>query len=159
MRSLKFALLSATPGAIQGRPGAGGCCRFPISPSSSCLETGSDLPGLLSPQHCWAGHGARSSRHLPPFRSGQGLITAHHCRLTCRPVATRIFLFGIMLQHMHPERRCCKRIGRFVIRPSAQKPTLNGCGKVEPGMSLLADWLGREPQINSAFQRSVALLA
>ena len=55
-------------------------------------------------------------------------------------------LFGIMLQHMHPEAAVLQTDWAIRHSPvSSRSRPLMDAVKVEPGMSLLADWLGREP--------------
>ena len=86
-----------------GAAGSRWLLSLPDKSVQQLLETSSDLPGLLSPQHCWAGHGGPV---VTPFASiSQWTGLDHSASLPPYLPAGRNedLLFGIMLQHMHPE--------------------------------------------------------
>lgn len=129
-----------------GAAGSRWLLSLPDKSVQQLLETGSDLPGLLSPQHCWAGH---AGPVVTPFASiSQWTGLDHSASLPPYLPAGRNedLLFGIMLQHMHPEAAVLQTDWAIRHSPvsSRSRPLMDAI-KVEPGMSLLADWLGREP--------------
>jgi len=129
-----------------GAAGSRWLLSLPDKSIQQLLETGPDLSALLSPQHCWAGYAGPA---VTPFASmSQWTGLDHSASLPPYLPAGRNedLLFGIMLQRMHPEAAVLQT--DWAIRHSpvnARGRTVMDAIKVEPGVSLLADWLGREP--------------
>ena len=129
-----------------GAAGSRWLLSLPDKSIQQLLEAGSDLRALLSPQHCWAGY---PGAVVTPFSSMSQWVGLDHSTLLPPYLPAgrnEDLLFGIMMQRMHPEAAVLQV--DWAIRHSpmtARNGPLMDAFKVEPGVSLLADWLGREP--------------
>ena len=127
-----------------GAAGSRWLLSLPDKSIQQLLETSSDLPGLLSPQHCWAGHG---SLIVTPFTSiSQWTGLDHSASL---PPAGRSqrgsFIWDHAATHASRSGGVANGLGDSSFARQLRSRPLMDAVKVEPGMSLLADWLGREP--------------
>jgi len=130
-----------------GSSGLNWLLSLPTKSVRSLLETGAAINESLSPQHCWAGH---SGPAVTPFGAmSQWTGIDHRSLLPPYLPAGRNedLLFGIMLQRLHPEAAVFNSAWAIRHAPLSSR----GIDSLEPanaqpGISLLADWLGREPK-------------
>jgi len=110
------------------------------------LASGAAFQDALSQQNCWAGHSGATVTSYGALSQWTGLD--HSALLPPYLPAGRNedLLFGIMLQRCHPESAVLNT--DWAIRhtaPDNRAEAHLAPISVNPGVSLLAEWLGREP--------------
>jgi hypothetical protein len=130
-----------------GSAGLNWLLSLPAQSIQSLLKTGVAINELLSPQHCWAGHPGPA---ITPFGAmSQWTGVDHRTLLPPYLPAGRNedLLFGIMLQRLHPEAAVFNSGWAIRHAPINHRDKLELTpANARPGISLLAEWLGREPR-------------
>ncbi|MDG2460842.1 MAG: hypothetical protein P8M73_08170 [Luminiphilus sp.] len=130
-----------------GSSGLNWLLSLPLQSIRSLVETGNSINETLSPQHCWAGHPAPAITSFGAMSQWTGVD--HRTLLPPYLPAGRNedLLFGIMLQRTHPEAAVFNN--EWAIRHAPITPRSDVAfepANAWPGITLLADWLGREPK-------------
>lgn len=110
------------------------------------LETGPNIEDSLFHQHCWAGYPGPTISSFGALSQWTGLD--HTALLPPYLPAGRNedLLFGIMLQRLHPEAAVFNTEWAIRHAPINARAKMDlGAIQVQPGIGVLADWLGREP--------------
>jgi len=130
-----------------GTSGLSWLLALPIKSVKTLLAAGSTLHESLSPINCWAGH---SGPAITPFASLSQWTGIDHKTLVPPYLPAgrnEDLLFGIMLQRLQPEAAVFNGDWAIKHKPLNERqldPT--DSVTVEVGITLLADWLGKEPK-------------
>ena len=130
-----------------GSAGLNWLLSLPAQSIQTLLEKGPYINETLSPQNCWAGHPGPA---ITPFGAmSQWTAIDHRTLLPPYLPAGRNedLLFGIMLQRIHTEAAVFNCGWAIRHSPIARREKLAlKPANARPGISLIAEWLGREPR-------------
>ena len=130
-----------------GTSGLNWLLALPIKSVKTLLAAGPTLHESLSPMNCWAGH---SGPAITPFASMSQWTGIDHTTLVPPYLPAgrnEDLLFGIMLQRLQPEAAVFNGDWAIKHKPLCERQLdSTDSVNVEVGISLLADWLGKEPK-------------
>ena len=119
---------------------------LPVASIRNLLGSGAAFQDALSQQHCWAGHSGATVTSYGALSQWTGLDNSALLPPYLPAGRNEDLLFGIMLQRCHPESAVLN--ADWAIRhtaPDNRAEAHLAPISVNPGISLLAEWLGREP--------------
>jgi len=130
-----------------GSAGLNWLLSLPERSIQNLLEKNSEINETVSPQNCWAGHSGPAITSFGAMSQWTGLDHTALMPPYIPAGRNEDLLFGIMLQRVQPDAavfNCGWAIrhapisdrGDLVLKPA----------NARPGISLLAEWLGREPK-------------
>jgi len=130
-----------------GTSGLNWLLSLPVKSVQSLLEAGPSIYETLSPVHCWAGYSGPAITSFGTMSQWTGIDNQTLVPPYLPAGRNEDLLFGVMLKRLQPEAAVLNTGWAVRHKPlDHRKLDATGAVNVQPGISLLADWLGREPK-------------